>query len=363
MSVIVPVLNGGLVLSDCLNALSRSDYPDYEVLVVDDCSNDLTVQIAESHGARCIQNPHTMGPGGARNVGAQYATGDVLVFVDADVVLPPDGLRLMAEDFLYNPQIVAVFGSYDDAPACTAFISQYKNLLHHYIHQTSRESASTFWAGFGAIRKPVFEKFGGFDATSYSVPSIEDVALGFELVHSGLSILLDKRLRVKHLKEWSWFSLLRTDIFDRAVPWTRLILNTHHLPDDLNFDYTARTSSILVGLLTLICVLLPIAFLQPWPDVKVPLLATATLIAVLLLYLNRRVYRFFVQKRGWWFAARAVLAHWAYYLYGGVTFIVVAAEHLVLRAFSEPRAKSDRRPTRGNHTSWVNDPDSRTGTK
>jgi glycosyltransferase involved in cell wall biosynthesis len=340
MSVIVPVLNGCLVLSECLEAINDSEYPDFEVLVVDDYSNDSTAEIAESQGVRCIQNPHTMGPAGARNVGVQHATGDVLVFVDADVVLPPEALSLIADDFQRNPLVVAVFGSYDDAPACTTFISQYKNLLHHYIHQSSRESASTFWAGCGAIRKPVFEKFGGFDARSYPVPSIEDVALGIQFARSGLSILLDKRLTVKHLKKWSWLNLLRTDIFHRAVPWTRLILSTNHLPDDLNFDYTARASAFLVGLLTLTCVLLPFAFIRPWSAADGPLFAAAASIAILLLFLNRRLYRFFLCKRGWRFALRAVLAHWAYYLYSGVTFLVVVAEHFVRRAFSGLRINS-----------------------
>ena len=78
------------------------------------------------------------------------------LFVDADVVMPPGGLGLIAEDFRRDPELAAVFGSYDDTPAWTTFISQYKNLMHHYVHQTSSESAATFWAGCGAVRKTVF---------------------------------------------------------------------------------------------------------------------------------------------------------------------------------------------------------------
>jgi len=266
-----------------------------------------------------------------------------LVFVDADVVLPPGGLSLIAEDFDGDPLLTAVFGSYDDTPASITFISQYKNLMHHYIHQTSSESASTFWAGCGAMRKSVFNEFGGFDAARYTGPTIEDVALGIELARNGHSIMLDKRLTVKHLKRWTALSLLRTDIFHRAVPWTRLILNTRHLPDDLNFDYAARVSSVLVGLLALVCVLIPIAFIRSWPSGRGLLLAAAVLIGILLLALNRRVYRFFLGKRGLWFAMRVVPTHWAYYLYGGITFLVVAAEHLVLLAISSLKMKAERR--------------------
>jgi len=328
LSVIVPVLNGSEVLPSCLEALNRSCYRAFEVLVVDDGSTDSTAQIARNHGARCIQNLYNKGPASARNLGACHAKGQVLVFVDADVVLPSDGLGLIAEDLDQNPLVAAVFGSYDDAPASKSFVSQYKNLMHHYIHQSSNESASTFWAGCGAIRKSVFDQFGGFDALQYTAPAIEDIALGLELVHAGHKILLDKRLRGKHLKKWTTLNLLKTDIFQRAVPWARLILRTRFLPDDLNLDYTSRASVLLVSLLLSACILLGAAVVRPLPATKIPLLSTVSVSGLLLLFLNRRIYLFFLRKRGWWFATRAVLAHWVYYLYGGLTFLLVATECL-----------------------------------
>src|SRR5208283_1444922 len=182
---------------------------------------------------------------------------EILAFADSDVVMPPGALGLIAEDFRRDPELAAVFGSYDDTPPWTTFISQYKNLMHHYVHQTSSESAGTFWAGCGAIRKTTFEEFGGFDAATYAVPSIEDIALGLELTRRGHKIRLDKRISVKHMKRWTVSNLLRADIRHRAVPWARLILNTRHLPRDLNLTYASRVSSLLVGLLAAGCVLLP----------------------------------------------------------------------------------------------------------
>ena len=257
--MIVPVRNGSKHLGRCLEALGRSEYAQFEVIVVDDCSTDNTPQIAERYGARYLRTPRTLGPGGARNLGAQHAGGEILVFVDSDVVMPPGALSLIAEDFRHDPELAAVFGSYDDTPPWTTFISQYKNLMHHYVHQMSSESAATFWAGCGAIRKAVFEEFNGFDAATYTVPSIEDIALGLEMVRRGRKIQLDKRLAVKHLKRWTVRNLLRADIFYRAIPWTRLILNTRHLPRDLNLTYASRASSLLVGLLAVGCVLLPLS--------------------------------------------------------------------------------------------------------
>jgi glycosyltransferase involved in cell wall biosynthesis len=342
LSVIVPVRNGSAHLSRCLDALRHSDYLNFEVIVVDDYSTDNSPQIASRYGARCLRTPQTLGPAGARNLGALHAAGDILIFVDADVVVPPNALAMMAENFVRDPALAAVFGSYDDQPAWTSFISQYKNLMHHYVHQTASESATTFWAGCGAIRRTVFEEFRGFDAETYTKPSIEDIALGLELTRCGRTIRLDKKIEVKHLKRWTFRNLLRADILYRAVPWTKLILTTRHLPRDLNLNYASRVSSLLVGLLAAGFLLLPFSISGLLPRRPAPLLAAIALIAVALVLLNLDVYRFFHRKRGWWFAARAVLAHWTYYLYSGATFAYFLTIHVLHLPTSSPRKTSVR---------------------
>jgi len=333
LSVVVPARNAGLHLARCLEALGRSQRADCEVIVVDDCSTDNTRQIVERYSARYLCTPSQMGPAGARNLGARHARGEVIVFVDADVVLPAEALSLIAGAFESAPELAALFGSYDSAPAWDAFLSQYKNLIHHYVHQNSNESAATFWAGCGAIRKSVFEEFGGFNAEKYPRPSIEDIELGLRLANSGRKIRLEKRLQVKHLKRWTLRSLLRADVLHRAVPWTNLILETRNLPRDLNLTFPARLSAALVGLLALGVALLPFsaADLLRWTSPRELSVVLAGLV-VLLLGLNWKLYAFFGRKRGWRFAAGAVLAHWFYYFYSGAVFLLLSAAHF-LRAF------------------------------
>ena len=186
ISVIVPVRNGRLHLARCLEALARSEYADFEVIVVDDCSTDTTPEIVERYEACCLRTPRTVGPGSARNLGAQQARGEILAFIDSDVVVPPEALSLFDEDFSRDADLAAAFGSYDDTPAWPTFISQYKNLMHHYVHQISSESPDTFWAGCGAIRKCVFDEAGGFDGARYTTPSIEDIALGLQLAKAAI---------------------------------------------------------------------------------------------------------------------------------------------------------------------------------
>ena len=338
LSVVVPVHNGGLQLSRCLEGLCLSGYTSFEVIVVDDCSTDSTRQILERFQARYLRTPEKAGPAGARNLGVRHALGEIIVFVDADVIVPPGALGLIAGDFDRDPELAAVFGSYDESPAWGSFLSQYKNLMHHYVHQASSEQAVTFWAGCGAIRRQVFEQFGGFDAKKYHHASIEDIELGYRLVNAGHRIRLNKQLQVKHLKKWTLGGLFRADIFYRAIPWARLIFETKSLPRDLNLTYASRISAGLAGLLFLGLLMFPFALAGYFREMGARALGTAlAVVAIALVVLNWRVYAFFGRKRGWGFVAGAVVAHWFYYLSSGIVFFLCGAAHLARSLFAPPR--------------------------
>ncbi len=248
ISVVIPVRNGERELERCLEALQGSRYADYECIVVDDGSADGSARVAEGRGRRLIRCPASRGPAAARNLGAREARGDILFFIDADVCVTPDSLGRVAQTFAEDASLDALIGSYDDSPEAPDFLSQYKNLMHHFVHQSGRETASTFWSGCGAIRREVFERYSGF-REDYKRPAIEDIELGYRLTRDGARILLDKNLRVKHLKAWTFWRLLKTDILDRGIPWTELILRDSSMPNDLNVQISQRISVALVYLM------------------------------------------------------------------------------------------------------------------
>lgn len=219
--------------------------------MVDDCSTDDTVAKAGKKGTIVLQSSRQSGPAFIRNLGAQHATGEILLFVDSDIIVQRDTIKKVIDNFLHHHEIADVFGSYDEDPEEKNFISQYKNLFHHYHHQQSDMNASTFWAGCGAIRKKIFEDLGGFNHKRYIKPSIEDIELGNRLREKKYRILLDKNMQVKHLKRWKFLSMVRTDIFQRAIPWSRLILETKFMPKDLNLHISHKISSISIALLLL----------------------------------------------------------------------------------------------------------------
>ena len=310
ISVIVPVYNGGESFQRCLASIFLAAPPPLEVIVVADGDTDGSWRLAERMGARVIRLPVAGGPGWARNEGARIAKGEILFFIDSDVTMPADAVGRIADLFAREPSLAALIGSYDDEPAAPNFLSQYKNLLHHYVHQSAREEASTFWGACGAIRRDAFMALGGFDE-SYGRPSIEDIELGYRLRQAGHRIFLCKELQVKHLKRWGVLSLLKSDIFDRALPWTRLMLRHRRLLNDLNLRISSRVSTLLsFGLLA--------SLVGAWWQTKLLALAAGT--GVLLYVLNAPLYRFFHRKRGLRFAVKALLWHWFYYLYSAVAF-------------------------------------------
>ncbi len=257
VSVVIPVFNGGADLEQCLQAVFASSYPVYECILVDDASTDgMTAVAAERHAVRVISFDRQGGPAVARNRGAEEASGDILFFTDADVVISPDALAVAVHAFHTYAELSAVFGSYDDQPGHAAFLSQYRNLFHHWVHQTSGNDASTFWTGCGAIYRHVFIEINGFNE-DYERPSIEDIELGARLCKSGHLIRLEKTMLVKHMKHWRFWNMIKTDIFDRGVPWMKLVLHDRNVTGDLNLSRRSRIATLLAGFLVLLAMVLP----------------------------------------------------------------------------------------------------------
>jgi len=311
VSVVIPAGNAAETLPDCLEGLLAQNADEFEILVVDDASTDDTTEIAEASGARVFRTERNSGPSTARNLGAREARGDILFFVDADVVVRQGAITRVREFLDRNPSVAAVFGSYDDEPRAKGALTQYRNLLHHYVHQNGKREASTFWSGCGAIRRAVFLEVGGFDEVAFPW-SIEDIDLGYRLRQAGHTIVLDRHLLGTHLKRWTLRSVIRTDVFRRAIPWTRLNLERHVAPDDLNIKKSQKFSVLLAALAFLS---LPLAFVDPW------FLAAGGLAAAGIVAVNLHLFRFFHRRRGPVFALQCVPLHLLYFFYSGVSFL------------------------------------------
>ena len=313
VSVIVPVGGGAPTWERCFEALRDLDPVPGEIIAVFDGPGNEGREQTAARGARVVRLDRRGGPARARNEGARAARGEVLLFVDSDVEVPPDLVGRVARLFTMGPDLAAVIGSYDDAPGDPGFFSQYRNLLHHYVHQHGREDASTFWGACGAVRRAVFVEAGGFDE-SYPLPSIEDIELGSRLKREGRSIRLVKDLQVKHLKRWRPGEMLSTDLLRRAVPWSELMLRRREMANDLNVRMRDRASVFFAWLLV-------VSLATCGLDLAVGGGASA-LSVLALVSLNLDLFRFFVRARGWLFALVVVPWYWIYLLICGLGFVM-----------------------------------------
>jgi glycosyltransferase involved in cell wall biosynthesis len=327
VSVIVPMYNAEKLIERCLapllTMLDRREIT--EIIVVNDGSTDRSPAIVREHASvQLIAMEAQGGPGAARNRAAPVAQGEYLWFVDSDVIVADNAGRVLREA-LGRTRPAAVIGSYDDQPGAHNFLSQYKNLVHHYYHHRGKDQASTFWAGCGAVLRSLFLQLGGFDAERYRYPSIEDIELGYRIGDAGGKIVLERRLQGKHLKEWRFVNLVHTEIFRRALPWSRLMLERKDITDDLNVGKSERLRAALTGAVLLSALLWALGWLSGW----VPVALIAALIAA-----NASFIAFFARTRGPFFALRAFWFHQIYYLYSSAAFAAALAGHYLGRARS-----------------------------
>ena len=325
ISVIVPAYNAAHYMERSLPPLiamkERGDI--LELIVVDDCSTEPSnIDTAISFGATVLQMPKNGGPGAARNLAATKAEGDILWFVDADVIAHMSGPERIREAF-QDRAVAAVFGSYDQHPPGRSFASGYKNLVHRYYHQHGNRDSSTFWSGCGAIRRDVFAEMGGFDCKVYERPSIEDIEFGFRMKAAGWSIHLIPTLLGTHLKEWTLWEVIRTDIFQRAIPWSQLIIEGRGPSDDLNVSQSERFKAVLAGvwLLSLLALLVPMT----WPASLAIFAITSTAVIIS----NLELIKFFTRNKSIGFAFIATIYHQFYYLYSAITFTLCMVANIL----------------------------------
>lgn len=223
LSVVVPALVRTAEQADdlarCLAALRAADPPPLEIVLVDDGS---PAAIEVPDGVRVLRKANG-GPASARNHGAQATRGEVIVFVDADIVVPPDVFARLAADFAANPEAAAVWGTVSVAHPHTGLVSRYKNLTHRHFTLKQDDRTRHLTTMLAAVRRDVFLRSGGFDERLTTV-SVEDVEFGRDLYERGDLVLLDRQLEAEHRHRFTLGRALRND-FHKARHHVRATLD------------------------------------------------------------------------------------------------------------------------------------------
>jgi len=305
----VPATDAPSTLEECIRAIEAAVDSPEELIVV--------------------EGPPRAGPAAARNDGARRSSGDVVVFIDSDVAVHPDVFARIRSAFSGDPTLTALFGSYDDDPRAGGVVSDFRNLLHHHVHQTAGGPAATFWAGLGAVRRDAFDDSGGFDELTYTEPSIEDIDLGMRIVDRGGRIVLDPLVQGKHLKRWTFTGMVDTDFGARGVPWVALLLRRGASSTALNLGWRHRTTAVA-----------SLALVAALARKRIPLAAA---LLFLIITLNQSFYRLLLRRRGVSVVAAGLPLHILHHLVGVAALPAGARRHLLAR-------RSPRSPADGAHS-------------
>jgi glycosyltransferase involved in cell wall biosynthesis len=174
LCIIIPTLNEERNLALCLSSLQSNCGNQYEVIIVDGGSKDQTVGIAEKYCAKIIIEP-ACPEFKSRNMGAEKAKGDILLFTCADVIFPKDLLSAVHEKFAEDNRLIALSGPGIpfDAPAIGRIEYEFYNLFRYILaklpQKLKRFSAST---NFLAMKKSVFKEIGGFQLNDVNADGI-----------------------------------------------------------------------------------------------------------------------------------------------------------------------------------------------
>ncbi|MCK5115959.1 MAG: glycosyltransferase family 2 protein [Candidatus Aegiribacteria sp.] len=207
--MVIPAYNAEATLVRCLDSLSKQTVKPFQIILVDDCSTDRTASIASEAGLEILSPPARGGPAIARNAGAEKAEGDIILFLDSDVVVPPDLVERISEGFNADSSTVAVQTVY--SPHCPAedMVSRYQNFYYyHSLTSIKGNSTATFATWCAAIKRETFIDIGGFN-TSIPEPTVEDEELGYEIADRGQKIVLERNIRVTHLASYTISQFIR----------------------------------------------------------------------------------------------------------------------------------------------------------
>ncbi len=267
ISIIVPFHNAGDTLGNLLDSLEKSRFGDVEIICVDDGSTDDSAAVAAEAGVRLVSMPKRSGPAAARNSGAAAASGRILLFLDADVLVDPEMVGEIVKAFRIDDKIVAAVGVYHTRPANKGFWPAFKAAQSYYFRACfNGDDITWFWGAMGAVRREVFESAGGFNE-NYSRPGLEDVELGRRLARLG-TIRLVRRALVKHHFTDTFARNLHGH-FTRGLQYAELLFQDRKFDNYLSTPFHAFGK--LSGAAAAGCFILSRAVLFFFPGISAPL--------------------------------------------------------------------------------------------
>jgi glycosyltransferase involved in cell wall biosynthesis len=302
-----------------LDSIYQQAVEDMEVIIVDDCSTDDTVEIVKKYPVRVIELEKNVGPAKARNIGAREAKGDIIFFLDADVIVLDGTIQEVKDYFDKNPAANCVIGICATEPLNKGFVPAYMAMFE-YIHLigTPENKVSVFAPRCGALRRDFFLKIGGYNE-SYKGADVEDFELARRINRTDC-IILNQKIRVRH--QFATFQQAIKNYFKRAVMWVHLFFREKKLD---NAGPTAPGNGIAA-----LCAFT--SFLTIFVIPFFPAAAYGFIVLLVIFFLaNTRWWNFMRREAGFLFALKALFLNYLL----GIDIMLAALYAVISYPFSK----------------------------
>jgi glycosyltransferase involved in cell wall biosynthesis len=321
VSVVIPNYNSSATIGDCLESAFSSRYPRFEVIVVDDCSTDNSLDIIGKFPCRIVRLDRHSGASRARNAGAERSAGDILFFTDADCVLREDTLSEAANSLNVSRNTV-VGGTYTQIPFDDGFFSAFQSIFINYS-ETKRAEPDYVATHAMAVDRRLFVESSGF-ADAF-LPILEDVEFSHRLRRSGCKLKINPRMLVRHIFRFTLMKSLR-NAFRKSMFWTIYSLKNRDLLTDSG---TASVELKINGAALFSAALVIVLFFL---SKKIILLSLLPVILISNLFASRGLIGSFYRAKGLFFSLAATIYYVTLYpLAAGIGAAVGTLRHLLDR--------------------------------
>lgn len=211
VSVVIPAYNRGEDVLDCVRSIQKSLFQPKEIVVVDDGSTDNSVELLKSNNITVIEHGNNRGTAAARNTGAKHTTGEIIAFIDSDVIIHEDTILKLVEVFQHDETISVIVGLPDKTNKFQGICTEHF-IMRVYFRLFSYSGYLSFTNGTTtAARRSTFDRVGGYNEV-LETPGTEDVEFGLSVYQNNEKIYLDKTNVVTHNKKIDFLGLIKNDM-------------------------------------------------------------------------------------------------------------------------------------------------------
>lgn len=214
VSIIIPVYNSRKYINQCLKSCLSQTYKDYEIVVIDDCSDDDISYCAEEYGVKYIRNNENLGPAASRNIGIKNSSGEYISFLDADDIMSPYKLEKSIAEFKKDPELGMTCGNYQILSNRTTILDQFYTVPVE-INHTNLLKQNFVASGSVTVKRSVLDDIGLFNeeywiaedydlwlriSEKYKIKYIHETLYYYSIIRNGNSLTQRDDIQINHIE-------------------------------------------------------------------------------------------------------------------------------------------------------------------